>query len=114
MLMRICIALILLFVVSISHSVNQSAEGKIKKILTDDTYYGGCMVYIEEFESTTTCPNNWVSLSCDGTFNSKENARRMLETAQLAFVTDTNVQITVIEEQLHDGYCVGDMVYIQK
>ena len=59
-----------------------------------------------------TCPvdKRWVTFSCSGTHTSKANAMRMLDAAQLAFVTGRPVQVWVNDAKTHNGYCFVERI----
>ena len=74
----------------------------------DGARFGGCMVQLANSptEHGLDCNSGkWVSLSCSGTHTSKANAMRLLDSAQLAFVTGRNVQVYVDDSRKHDGWC---------
>lgn len=81
-------------------TTEQDSEGNVK--------FGGCMVQLARSPSleNLNCPDGkWVSLSCAGEYASKADAMRMLDSAQLAFVTGRNVQIYVDDMRKHDTWC---------
>lgn len=80
-----------------------------RTLATADDNFGGCMVALSVSPSDEglMCPvdKRWVTLSCSGTHTTKGNALRMLDSAQLAFVTGRSVQVWVNDEKTHNGYC---------
>ena len=96
-----------------SHTAVEGRSGKVTSIMAHDTLYGNCMIYIAS-TSTIDCPGGWVSLSCSGQLNTRSNAARMLEMAQMAYATNTNVYVNVTDEKKHNGYCVVNRLDISK
>ncbi|MDA9315878.1 hypothetical protein N9Q38_00970 [Pseudomonadales bacterium] len=89
-------------------------QGKVTDMLVDDSSYGQCMVKVDDPAVMATCPNTWVSLDCEGNVNSKDVARRMWDTAQMAFAMDLDVKIKTTDAVKINGYCVGIRVVIGK
>ena len=88
----------------------QTFQANVTRTLTvADDRYGGCMVALSESPADhgLDCPagKSWVTLSCNGTHTSKSNSMRMLDAAQLAFVTGRPVQVWVDDSKTHNGYC---------
>lgn len=77
----------------------------IDRLLTEHERFGQCMVYTKE-TPTIDCPANWFSMDCKGSFNSKETTRRLWDSAQLAYATESRVVIVLTDQQKHNGYCV--------
>jgi hypothetical protein len=70
--------------------------------------FGGCMAYlsVSPQESGLNCPaGRWVTMSCSGDLTSKSNAMRLFDSAQLAFVTNKTVSVTVDDAKKHNGWC---------
>ena len=70
--------------------------------------FGGCMAYLDVSPSTQNlnCPGgNWVTFSCSGDHTSRSNAMRMLDSAQLAFVSGRRVRVYVDDTMKHNGWC---------
>jgi hypothetical protein len=96
------------------------ATGKITKTMvhTDPNEgYGKCMVLLSpEFDRTNLRCNEspWITLDCTGHFNSKEDARRMWDSAQLAFALDLKVTIRVVDHQMINEQCVAKRLDVLK
>jgi hypothetical protein len=60
---------------------------------------------VGQAQGSPNCPGNWVALSCDGTYTTKEAAQRMFDQAQLASSTNKGVFLVVDDTKLHNGYC---------
>ncbi len=70
--------------------------------------FGGCMAYlsVSPQESGLNCPaGSWVTMSCTGGLTSKANGMRLFDSAQLAFVTEKTVSVTVDDAKKHNGWC---------
>ena len=95
-------------------------SAKIERTLvTSDTdeqgnlRFGGCMVHlsVSPSEQGLNCPlGRWVSFSCGGDYTSRSNAMRLLDSAQLAFVSDREVLIWVDDTRKHNGWCFASRV----
>ena len=88
----------------------QSFEATVTRTLSAaDGNFGGCMVALSEAPSDhgLNCPadRHWVTFSCSGTHASKAGAMRMLDSAQLAFVTGRPVRVWVDDSRTHNGFC---------
>ena len=92
---------------AISMAAVEGQIGSIKRLLTDTEKFGHCMIFTT-IESSIDCPNNWFSIDCKGSFNSKETTRRLWDSAQLAFATDSRVYLVANDQKKHNGYCVAD------
>lgn len=85
-----------------------------RTLATADDNFGGCMVALSVSPSDEglMCPvdRKWVTLSCSGTHTTKANALRMLDSAQLAFVTGRPVQVWVNDAKTHNDYCFVERI----
>ena len=94
---------------------SQWVSGKVDKIYVQDRFYGGCVVHVDNWISTTLdCPVGWFSLDCVGDFNTKASAAKMYELAQLSYATSTSIQAVVSDSRKHNGYCVASGVQLNK
>ncbi|HIO96295.1 MAG TPA: hypothetical protein EYG71_00010 [Leucothrix sp.] len=82
--------------------------GKIKRILVDDVYYSGCMVYLDK-SLGNSCPSRWVSLDCKGLFNGKniELGKQKMATAIAAAHNNKTVVLYVNNSHKVNNYCVA-------
>ena len=91
---------------------------KIDQIILDGSAYNGCMVKLsQDLPSDFACSRkDFVSLDCDGAdINTKAFANQMLQTTQLALVTDKTVRLRVTDSILVNGnFCVADYIRINK
>jgi hypothetical protein len=86
-------------------------SAKVIRTLLDQNNFGQCMVALSVNPSSilATC-KNWLSMSCDGTFNDRALAFHMLEKFQLALATDRDVAVWFTDTQKHNGFCVVNRV----
>lgn len=98
---------------SIFFSANTNAhtaavQGKVNRILvTQDSFYGGCMVQLN-FDIAATglnCPPGWLSMGCSGDIVTPTEASRMLEAAQMSLALNRAVYGVVDDTKKHNGYC---------
>lgn len=88
---------------------------KIDKIILDGVNYGGCMVYMNPNQKLLNCRQDFVSLDCNGEItNTKTHAKSMLDTAQLAFLTDNTVRLRISDSKTINGFCTADYIRIDK
>ena len=80
----------------------------IKQVLNQSAAYGGCMFFLDTAiaDSGLDCPNRWVALSCNGTFNDRDVAARMYDLGLMAIALDKKVSVLVDDTKTHSGYCV--------
>lgn len=93
---------------SLADAATASYRGRITKILTNDTNYGGCMFYTSPGPQSTglSCKNNYITGDCVGSFTTKANANATFNTGQLAYVSGlTNVRFDITDSEKHNGYC---------
>jgi hypothetical protein len=111
-------ALITLLVSSTASAYQGYHLAKIDQIILDGSAYNGCMVKLsEDLPSDFACSRkDFVSLDCDGAdINTKAFANQMLQTTQLALVTDKTVRLRVTDSILVNGnFCVADYIRINK
>jgi hypothetical protein len=53
---------------------------------------------------------SWLSLSCSGTFTTKDVAYRMLDSAQMAYALGRPVLIQVDDTKKRNGYCYASRI----
>lgn len=87
-----------------------------RTLATADGNFGGCMVAlsISPSDEGLMCPvdRRWVTFSCNGTHTTKGNALRMMDSAQLAFVTGWPVQVWVNDAKKHNDYCFVERINV--
>jgi len=91
-------------------------QGKVFRTLLDSSLYGGCMAALSASPSVPlpNCSPWWVSFAC----NSSDPAAvvdpvvgyRMMDQAQLAFVTQKDVFLVVDDSRIFNGYCVATRI----
>ena len=86
----------------------------IRTLVTSETNsdgsarFGGCMVRLDVSPAAhnLSCPSGtWVTLSCSGDHTSRSNAMRMLDSAQLAFVSGRRLRVYVNDDMTHNNWC---------
>ena len=90
-------------------------DAKVRRTLaSDEEKFGGCMVLLDvsPLEQGLNCNpgNNWVTFSCSGEHVSKSSALRMFDSAQMAFVMDRTVRVTVDDSRKHNGWCLVERI----
>ena len=84
-------------------------DAKITRTLaSDETVFGGCMVLLNRspVSEGLDCNGSWVTFSCSGEHLSKSSALRMFDSAQMAFLTDRTVRLTVDDTRKHNTRCL--------
>ena len=84
------------------------ANATIKRTLVRDKAYGNCMVQLDKAIADTglDCAADWVTFSCDGTYNARDVASKMLDSAMMAFALGRQVSVQLDDNKKHHGYCV--------
>ena len=84
----------------------------VDRILTDSENFGQCMAVTtpSAADRGLDCAAYWVTFSCDGTFNSKSIGATKYSSAQLAYVTDGRINVTVDDTRKHNGYCFAQRI----
>lgn len=81
----------------------------VRTMTTANGNFGGCMVRLDKSprDEGLSCPEQpWVTFSCSGPHaQSRADALRMLDSAQLAFVTGRKVRVWVDDARTHNDYC---------
>ncbi len=80
--------------------------------ISDAGRWGGCMAMLdrEVAETGLDCPLRWVSFSCTGDFTSQNTAYRMMETAQIAQLSNQFVSLYVDDSKKHNGICYANRI----
>ena len=80
----------------------------VRTLASEDGAFGGCMAQLQDSVTEATgldCSGRWVTFSCAGEHTSKAAARRLYDSAQLAFVTGRSAMLMVDDERKHNSYC---------
>ena len=89
-------------------------DAKITRTLSaDEEKFGGCMVWLTAspaIEGLSCNTGNWVTFSCSGEHVTKSSALRMFDSAQMAFITDRTVRVTVDDTRKHNGWCLVERI----
>ena len=85
----------------------------VERIQTQAGIYGGCMAYLNPSPGTLglNC-SNWVTMSCDGTLQSKSAASHAMSQAQLAMVTGYYVIAQITDSQDINGICFAERITV--
>ena len=113
------IAASVLISASMAHAVPQNVDDvAITQIILDGVNYGGCMVKVSPLlPASTGCGRrDFVSFDCNGEVrNTRAHGKSMLETAQLAFLTDKVVRLRVDSDYtVNQAFCTADYIRIDK
>lgn len=75
---------------------------------TAEGEFGGCMILLkdEPSEEGLDCRSSWVTLDCDGKFHDKTDAKRMFDSAQLAFIARWDIRVWLDDERKHGAHCL--------
>ena len=95
----------LLFASNVNAGIHYVAGAKVRRVLTDDVSFGGCMALID-VAMPEGCPQ-WVSFDCTGTYYDKELAENRLAAAMLALSSQNTVALNVLDDVKHGQYCVA-------
>lgn len=115
-MIRASIAVLTLIFSTSAFSAQAVWNTAITKILTDSENFGGCMALLSSTSADNglTCTTSgqaasgYVSMDCNGTYNSKSEGQALYSAAQLALVTQTMVTIRVTSNNLfNDKYCTA-------
>ena len=81
-------------------------------LMTGDTDFGGCMVRLDKPADSvlSSCPSPWISFSCTGDFNAKDQAYKMLDLVQMSIALKTKVYVKFTDAQKHNGWCVAKRI----
>lgn len=89
----------------------------ITRTLLDSSRFGNCMVLLDRSIRDSTnlnCPSRWVSFSCDGTYQPRDIANSMFDSAQMALALDKRVSIQIDDLKKHNGYCFAYRIDVLK
>jgi len=81
---------------------------KVTYLLNDQKNYGYCMARLSIAPSTVglNCPADpLVTMDCQGNFGSKTAANAIFSAAQLAFVANKTVRVTLDDSKKINGFC---------
>lgn len=110
-LVRAALTVILFVALPLNSSIAaQSAPwtATVSDLITDSEAFGGCMAKVSPAPSAqagVNCGTDWVTFSCDGTYNSKSQGATKFSAAQLAYVTGGSVKLVVQDQSKHNSHC---------
>ena len=88
-------------------------DAVVDRILTDDTYYAGCMARITPGPQAQglDCAPSFVTLDCSGELgSSKSIAAQKYSAVQLALVTGARIKVVVNDNKKANGYCYASRI----
>lgn len=80
-----------------------------RTLAADETIYGGCMAVLAVAphpEGLDCRKQPWVTFDCAGTYIGKASALRMYDVAQVAQLTERQVEVIVDDSRKHGGFCL--------
>lgn len=86
---------------------------QLKRLISDQTSFGGCMARIEPSPTLVGCGAGWVTFDCNGDAptTNKSAAARNFQAIQLAFVTGKQgVGLRIDNSFPIGGYCIAERV----
>ena len=98
-------------------AAQSAVTAKVKEILLDETFYGGCIAQLVSPNQLANCQANptYVSFDCKGvTGRSKSEAATMLSTAQMAYVTEDPLFVIFDDSHIINGVCIASRVSVIK
>lgn len=105
---------------SVSVAERAVLQAKVVQIKEDPNLYGGCMVKLDKTIANNTtapldCPGDWVSLGCDGSFDSKDFAWHKFDLAKIAYTQKDEKGYFLIlrindAKKPKGGYCFAESV----
>ena len=109
---KIVFAASVLMFTGIATAATDGWNATVTRILTDNENFGQCMAVTEPSaeDRGLACKSYWVTFSCDGTFNSKSIGNAKYSAAQLAYVTGSQVFVSVDDTKRHNGYCFAQRI----
>jgi hypothetical protein len=107
----------LLLLPQAANGATATVRSAVYGVLTGDSY-GGCMLQIGRIpvDAALDCPDKartWVTLDCDGSFGTTEDASNNLRMAQAALLAKKPVSILIDDSYKIDGWCVGRQIIIR-
>ena len=98
-------------------AATSSMTTAVKRVLVDDSNYGGCMAQFADNPraTLTDCGNDWLTFDCLAVFpnGSKSTAQNKLSQAQLALVTGRTVYVKYTDTRKANGYCFAERIDVQ-
>ena len=85
-------------------------KAEVRRTLTaEDGIYGGCMALLSvapHTEGLDCRTQPWVTFDCAGEHIGKATALRMFDVAQVAQLTEREVEVIVDDTRKHGGFCL--------
>jgi len=89
-------------------------KAKVTDIIISENDYGGCLVKLNKNtnESGVNCHSEWVSFSCNGVYNAKDVAYRMLDVAQASMLMGNFAWAKVESAEKVGTYCTAKSFHL--
>jgi len=113
---KIFFVLLLILPLTSNAATGVISSAKVTKLITSDTRFGGCMAMVDTKIATavSTCPDQWVTFACDGSFNNSiSRAMMKWENAKLAYALDKPVFLRIDGNKTTNGYCYADIIRLE-
>ncbi|QQZ29913.1 hypothetical protein HMY34_14730 [Thiothrix subterranea] len=106
----ILLTTIVVMATSQANALTFQKTGKITRILSDSSKFGGCMVQLD-VSIGNTCPTTpWVSLDCKAVTTPAGDGNRHYASALLAASLNKQVTIYIDNTKKINAYCVGTRI----
>ena len=89
-------------------------KSTIAEVMSTEAGLGNCSAVLTNYTPPSDCGSEFVTFDCTGKYNSKENARGMFETAQMALALDLPVDVYLVDNQKHNARCVVKRIDVRK
>ena len=78
--------------------------------------YGGCLVKVSPSPTTVLagCRKTYVSLDCNGDYDTRSVSSQKMDMVQLALVTGRTARLVVDDSRLHSSYCFVESAGIKR
>ena len=82
-------------------------KGQVTELIYQPGVFGTCMAKLNPGPQSTpaNCAADFVTFSCSGDFNSKQEGAVKYSAAQLAFVTGQELKVRLDDTRKHNGFC---------
>lgn len=111
MRVTIFLSVILLALSETAMSATAVAKGKITRVMTDASDFGGCMVLtnVTLADKGLDCRSGWVTFDCAGVSGevTKSAGKTNFESALMAKLTGGRIEVLVTDEVKINGWCLG-------
>lgn len=111
---KLILAVILFTISSLLYASTATISNvTITRTLLENGNYGNCMILLSKAPGLS-CSGRWVSFSCDGTYQPRDSANMMFDSAQMALALGKKVNVRVDDLKKHNGYCFAYRIDVLK